>query len=157
MKINVASDSGEGLTELAAFDSALSNLGLRDQNLIHLSSVIPSGSKVSLEKVDFNGKYQGDRVYCVYSEKRTNIKGVSVAAGLGWVVSKSEPHWGLFVEHTGHTEEEVTNRIKLSLSSMVEYRNDEAWGDINQEIAISTCVDKPVCAIAIAVYKRETW
>lgn len=157
MKIKVASAGGHGQTELSAFDSALSRLGVRDQNLIHLSSVIPIGAKVERGTVDFNNRFQGNKVYCVYAEKRTHNLGTTVAAGLGWVLTKEEPHWGLFVEHVGHTEEEIRTQIEKSLQSMTQYRSDFNWSDIQTETVSITCQTKPVCAVALAVYKHESW
>ena len=156
MEIMVSSNFGQGLTELSAFDNALSHLGVRDQNLIHLSSVIPIGFKVCRGTVDFNSKYQGDKVYCVYAEKRTSIAGVTVASGLGWVTTDN-PHWGLFVEHAGHTEGEVETKINNSLETMMKYRTEYSWSEIHTEITSATCQHDPVCAMALAVYRRESW
>ena len=157
MKIHVSSAVGQGLTELAAFDRALAGLGVRDQNLICLSSVIPQNAEIVRERVDFNNRFQGDRVYCVCAEKRTDTRGSSVAAGIGWITTKEEPVWGLFVEHTDHTEEEVKKQIQASLTSMVEYRKEYTWSEPQMEITSVTCESKPVCAISLAVYQRVPW
>ena len=157
MKIHISSAVGQGLTELAAFDSALAHLGVRDQNLIYLSSVIPLNAELVRGRVDFNNQFLGDRVYCVCADKRTDTRGSSVAAGIGWVTTKEEPAWGLFVEHTDHTEEEVKKHIQASLTSMVEYRKEYTWSDQQMEITSITCETKPVCAISLAVYQRVPW
>ncbi len=157
MEIFISSAVGHGLTELSAFDSALSRLGVRDQNLIHLSSVIPLGATVKLGIVDFNNKFQGDKVYCVYAQKRTRTRGESVAAGVGWVTTEENPKWGIFVEHTGHTKEEVAKQIRDSITSMTQYRNDYSWSELQHEIVVGTCKTKPICAMALAVYSREEW
>jgi arginine decarboxylase len=157
MKIHVSSAVGQGSTELATFDNALSGLGVGDQNLIHLSSVIPLNATIKREAINFNGTRQGDRVYCVYAEKRTDTKGLSVAAGLGWLTTTEQPNWGLFVEHTGHTEEEVKKQIEASLASMAGYRSQYAWSRPQMEIVSTTCKSEPVCAMALAVYQMVPW
>ncbi|NCN52516.1 pyruvoyl-dependent arginine decarboxylase [Candidatus Parcubacteria bacterium] len=157
MDIFVSGKTGEGLTELAAFDNALWNLGVGDHNLIHLSSVVPLNTTVKKEAVNYNGQFQGDRIYCVYAEQRTSIPDTTIAAGLGWVMTTEEPSWGLFVEHTGGSKEDVISQIKHSLQSMMEYRTDYTWGEVEYEVASATCIDKPVCAMTLAVYQREAW
>jgi len=157
MDIYISSSIGHGLTELSAFDSALSRLGVGDQNLIHLSSVIPAKSNIVRDKINLNGTHLGQRVYCVYAEKRTNQRGSNVCAGLGWVTSVEKPNWGLFVEHTGHTEEEVSKQIYDSIESMKTYRPEFTWSEVQEEIVVATCETKPVCALAFAFYKIEKW
>lgn len=156
-KIYVTDGRGEGLTELSAFDDALFKAGIGNHNIIHLSSVIPLNHEVTVEKFDMNGIRQGDRVYAVYSENRTSKKGTAVAAGLGWVKTAKKPFWGLFVEHTGRTEKEVQAKINKSLESMLKYRTNEEWGEICSHIVTTKCVSKPVCALAVAIYKTEPW
>ena len=157
MDIHIASASAEGLTLLAAFDAALLKLGVGDHNLVHLSSVIPLKSRVVRKKLRLNGKYQGDRIYCVFAENRTNCVGHTVAAGLGWVMTKNNPKWGLFVEHTGHTKQEVEIQIKESLETMTKNRPAYEWGRVQSEIVETKCVDYPVCAMALAAYQRVDW
>lgn len=156
-KIYVTEGKGEGLTELSAFDDALFKAGVGNHNIIHLSSVIPLRHEIIVGPFDMNNKKQGDRVYAVYSENRTSKKGVMVAAGLGWVRTKKNPHWGLFVEHQGKTEAEVQKHIEASLTSMLKYRTNYEWGEFESHIVSTKCTGKPVCALAIAIYKTEPW
>jgi len=153
MKIIVTCGIGEGETELSAFDSALFNAGIANLNLIKLSSVIPKGSDIVIEK--FNKKFDyGDRLYCVLSGFSTSVKGKFVYSGLGWVQDKEKK--GLFVEHHGNTEEEVKRLIENSLNSMIKYRK-EKFGEINYKITGTRCNGKPICTIVCAVYKIESW
>ncbi|MFH1210128.1 MAG: pyruvoyl-dependent arginine decarboxylase [archaeon] len=130
MKIIVTFGIGEGETELSAFDNALFNAGIANLNLIKLSSVIPKGSDIIIDK--FNKKFNyGDKLYCVLSGLSTSVKGKTIYSGLGWVQDKEKK--GLFVEHHGNTEEEVKRLIKDSLNSMIKYRKEE-FGEINYKI-----------------------
>ena len=156
-KIILTAGTASAPTELAAFDAALREAGVADANLLHLSSVIPLGCKVVEEPFDMNDTFQGDRLYVVYADMRVSERGMTAAAGLGWVQTTSDPSWGLFVEHVGHTEAEVQRQIELTLNSMMSYRTDHEWGKIKSKIVSRECVDEPVDAIVIAVYKREEW
>ncbi len=156
-EIRITKGTGEGLTPLSAFDAALFAAGVGNYNLIHLSSVIPSGHVPVLKQVDDNDNIEryGERLYLVYATNSTQTPGESVYAGLGWVMTDNPPR-GLFVEHIGATEEEVQQQINDSLTSMVAYRK-ETYGPIQSAIIGTTCTDKPACAYVAAVYEHEPW
>lgn len=84
MEIILTDGIGTGETELSAFDNALHNAGIANLNLIKLSSVIPKGSEIIIEK--FNKKFNyGDRLYCVLFGLSTSVKRKAVYSGLGWI------------------------------------------------------------------------
>ena len=153
-EIILTSGVGEGLTELSAFDAALHDAGIKNLNLIPLSSVIPTGSKITERKYELDPKHFGYRAYVVISSEKTSKKGETVAAGLGWVIN--ETNGGLFVEHHGYSPERVKEQIKDSLTHMVTYRK-EKYGPIQSKTADIKCKDKPVCALVAAIYKVEGW
>jgi len=155
MDIIISSGTGEGSTQLSAFDQALFNSGIANFNLIRLSSVIPPKSDIKIQSFDNNGKEGfGDRLYLVYAEKRESEKGREAWAGIGWVQAKDGR--GLFVEHHGSQQAEVIRMINSSLTDMVQYRKDE-FGAIHYQVVGVRCEDKPVCALVAAVYKSESW
>jgi arginine decarboxylase len=154
MDIKVTYGTGEGLTELSAFDKALFDAGIGNYNLIKLSSVIPEHSKVFVQKVNWNQKEHGYKLYVVLSKCIETTSGKEAWAGLGWLQDKGGR--GLFVEHRGSSEEEVKNLISGSLKSVQEYRS-EKYGKINHKIVGIKCKDRPVCAVIVAVYKSEGW
>lgn len=153
-EIILTSGIGEGLTELSAFDNALHDAGIKNLNLIALSSVIPTGSKITLRKYELDPAHFGYRAYVVISDSRTAKKGSTIASGIGWVMNES--NGGLFVEHHGHSKEEVERLIRDSLTHMVTYRK-EKYGPIQSKVIEVKCKDKPVGALVCAVYKVEGW
>ena len=155
--IPVTYGTGAGSTPLAAFDAALFDAGIANHNLIHLSSVIPSGIVPVVKKVDLNyaGSF-GDKAYVVIAERREVRKGHEAWAGLGWVVAEEQPPRGLFVEHWGENEEEVISSIKKSLGSMVRYRR-ETYGPVQYKTMGIACEGEPVCAVVVAIYEAEGW
>lgn len=153
--IPVTSGVGEGRTDLAAFDRALFDAGVANYNLLALSSVIPPGTTVRPEPLDWNGRGFGDRLYVVIAEHRAVRHGTQAWAGLGWVQRAADGS-GLFVEHHGAGEAEVEEQIRASLDSMVRYREDD-FGKVELVTAGVTCEEHPVCAAVVAVFGAEGW
>lgn len=156
MVIYVSGKFSHGNTELSAFDLALLDMGVANYNIIRLSSVIPPDSKVV--ETEFmpriHGGIWGDRLYAVYADARTSKVGESVYAGVGWVLD--EEGKGLFVEHEGHSEEEVSKLIDDSLNDLMTNRG-MAKLDIRKKIVGGKCTDQPVCALVVSIYEREQW
>jgi arginine decarboxylase len=154
LDITIRTGTGSARTPLAAFDTALLDAGVANFNLITLSSVIPPKSRVRQVDVPLGGNH-GDRLYCVLSSVSTEQPGQTVWAGLGWAVDESTTG-GLFVEHTGATREELAHRITVSLEDMSRNRGG-GYDDIGMALTSATCVDVPVCALAIATYAVAPW
>ncbi len=155
--IPVTSGIGSGPTELAAFDEALLKAGVANYNLLYLSSIIPYGFKPKVQQVKLNPRKFGHKLYVVCAQMRTSKRDETVAAGIGWVLSKKDPVHGLFVEHEGHSPDEVRRQIEHSLKKMMENRSDEQWQDIEHHVISAKCIDQPVCALVAAVYQSEGW
>ncbi|HEX9609039.1 MAG TPA: pyruvoyl-dependent arginine decarboxylase [Candidatus Paceibacterota bacterium] len=154
----VTSGTGNGPTALAAFDAALFDAGVANQNLIHLSSVIPPFSRPVVKKIEQDetiGEY-GNQLYCVYAAKTETERGKSAWAGLGWAMTTDKTPRGLFVEHVGENEKNVVEQINLTLDSMTSYRK-ERYGPVKCKTIGIHCENDPVCAIVLAVYISVPW
>jgi len=112
MDIKVTYGRAEGLTKLSAFDKALFNAGIGNYNLIRLSSAIPDGSNVTIEKINWNYKEHGYKLYVVLSKCIETSRNNYAFAGLGWITQKKHIGKGFFVEHCNSSEDEVKNKIK---------------------------------------------
>ena len=157
MNINISTGIGTGPTKLSAFDSALNAAGVANFNLIKLSSVIPTGSKVIIcdKPLKQEDKKWGDKLYVVVAENRVDTPNVEAWAGVGWVQDKKTGK-GLFVEHEGNSEEAVKRDIKQSLEALMATRNVN-FRKINMKVVGRVCTYHPVCALVIAVYKSTSW
>lgn len=163
MNIKVVSGTGTGKTLLSAFDAALKTVGVYNYNLICLSSIVPPHSQI--EKINgYNtpDEEYGYKLYIIKSEKRSEVEGRALAAGLGWY--QLEDNRGVFVEHSaeGNNEEEVKIKverdIKNSLSDLCEFRGFPFdINKVNFSIASIVVKETPSCALTIAVYKPEGW
>lgn len=154
MEIVITYGKGKGLTELAAFDSALWNAGIGNYNLLTLSSIVPPNSKIEVRKIDQNMDNIGDRLYVVIAKCIETDKGKFAYAGLGWITNQEGS--GIFLEERCDDETELKEKLKLGMESVIRYRNGIFC---NSEIITSSieCMDMPVCAIVAAVYYRERW
>ena len=151
--ITIRSGTGSARTRLAAFDAALLAAGVGNLNLVTLSSVIPPRSLVRREAPLLVAGH-GDRVYCVLATAYADVPGQVGWAGLGWTYG--EETGGLFVEHSGDTEEEVLEQIRLSLTDMGEQRGGH-YGPVESVTAKACCSDRPVCAVVVAAYEVAGW
>ena len=163
MKIHLAKAAGHGDTTLAAFDQALYQTGTANRNLLVLSSVIPPDSGLVIHDSEIptdimTGEW-GDRLYVVKAEKRADVEGVEVWAGVGW---KQDPETGkgVFVEHTGFSKDAVVEAINSSLDNLMITRGfDPASWPTGMLVQGAKCEDEnnAVCALVIAAYQNSGW
>lgn len=155
MNIYITKSSSKGSTALAAFDNCLLKMGIGNQNLIYLSSIIPPGSHLIKDKPKYNDNF-GNKLYVVMAQQRVIERHKQAWAGIGWVQDKVTQK-GLFVEHHGYSHDQVTQDVHNTLTEMVKSRPDGDWGKIHVEIEGVVCGDEPVCACVVAVYQSEGW
>ena len=153
--IVVTTGVGEGPTTMAAFDAALLDAGIANYNLIYLSSVIPAGSAIRRAKFESIDEHYGHRLYVVIARHDQQRAGESAWAGLGWTQEAGRGR-GLFVEVHGPLRAEVEAEIHTTLDFMKAKRS-HPYGEVDCEVAGIECRDRPVCALAVAVYQSQGW
>jgi len=157
MKIYVTRGTGSGKTKIAAFDRALWDAGIADYNLIKLSSMIPEGSDVVVEKPSLKKDEHGHRLYIVLSESYEDVPGKKAIAGLGWVTANRTKGKGIFIENAdGNDRKKITEYINETVKSMLSYRPEE-HGPVRIEFSEAVCRGEIACALVAAVYKSEGW
>ncbi len=157
LTIRVSTGSGKGRTSMAAFDSALRDAGVADHNLIRLSSIIPPGTVVEICDSDdqLSGTF-GDALYCVYAVAFATERGDDAWSGIGWSRATDGSGRGLFVEHTGHAEEQVRTMIMSSLTDMADGRSDN-FAFEHLVVSSARCSGQPACSIVVATYRTAGW
>ena len=153
LSISIRTGTGSGSTLLSAFDHALMGAGVGDFNLVTLSSVIPTASRIRHVDGTLPGGH-GDLLFCVRAEAFADQPGDVAWAGLGWVTD--ETGGGLFVEHHGHSEASVIEQIENSLTDMNRNRGG-GYGEVQMTLASAQCIDQPVCALVLAAYRVSSW
>ncbi|MDX2006898.1 MAG: pyruvoyl-dependent arginine decarboxylase [Meiothermus sp.] len=155
MRIRVTTGTGEGPTPQAAFDAALRSAGVANYNLLELSSVIPTGSRIERCKPTSSAGEYGHRLYVVVARRLEKEHGKTAWAGLGWTQERSSGR-GLFVEIEGPSLSQVEQEIDLTLEAMKSAR-PIPYGNNESEIVGIECRGNPVCALAVAVYQSKGW
>ncbi|GAB2665882.1 pyruvoyl-dependent arginine decarboxylase [Nocardia goodfellowii] len=156
LTIEVGPARGTGSTAKAAFNSALSALGVSGANLIRLSSVIPPHASVQrVARVDKQIPW-GDKLYCVYAVEYASDPGSRAAAGVGWVLRDDDSGAGFFVEHVAETAEAVEELIRSSLRDMVHGR-PERFGPVQLCTSEVRSDGTPTCALVLAAYDSASW
>jgi arginine decarboxylase len=153
LPISIRTSTGTGRTLLSAWDDALWHAGVANFNLIRLSSVIPSQSRLSFTTEPLAGEH-GDQLFCVYASTLAEKPGDTAWAGIGW--TRDEDGRGLFVEHSATNEPELTELIHLSLEDMIERRGG-GYGEIHSATVAAQNEGLPACALAIATYQVAGW
>jgi arginine decarboxylase len=155
LDIHLASGTGEGPTGLAAFDAALMDAGVANYNLLCLSSVIPPNARIVRAKHRTRPDDHGRRLYVVMSQMRQSKAGQHAHAGIGWV-QQGDDGPGLFVELHDADRDRLQADLHATLNAMRAYR-DTTFGPVQTQIASTTCTERPVCALVVAVFACEPW
>lgn len=157
LTIRVSRGTGTGSTRLAAFDAALRSAGVADFNLVRLSSVIPPfASVVTTDRDEQIAGGHGDVLLCVYADAYSSTPGESAWAGVTWAQNHDPALGGLFAEHSGWSRTDVERELEHTMDEMTASRAPgyEVRGNLLSSI---TCEAHPVCALAIASFRRVAW
>lgn len=151
MKIELVWGSGEGKTELSAFDAALADAGIHNYNLVTLSSVIPKGGEV-VEVGSHEPEWGvGETVSVILSEMRSSVAGERIAAGLGWATAEEG---GIFYEANSHNTENVEELIHRGIESAKQKRGGWNWDSGIDMKVIQHSVEKNGAVVVSAVYSQ---
>lgn len=162
MNIIIATGKGQGKTLLSAFDAALFDAGVSNYNLLALSSIVPPGSVIKLQKYKTPESEYGHRLYVVMSENRSRESGRYIGAAIGWC--QEEDGRGVFVEHhfTENSEEAVRNllqeEVKHSLTDLCRLRGYSfSLKKMNIKMSVAKVTDSPASVLVVAVYEAQGW
>ncbi len=157
LTIRVSTGTGTGRTPLAAFDAALAAAGVSNFNLIRLSSVVPPGSTIlEVDALDQLRGDHGDALYCVYADAHASLPGHQAWAGIAWSRRDDGSGAGLFVEHGGPSHREVATDLVHSLEDLSATRGGMYHPEGRRIVGIA-CETRPVCAVAVASFRRAGW
>jgi len=92
--ISVVAGSGEGRTELTAFDRALMDAGIANLNFLRVTSILPAGTAV----VPVPALEPGTLTPAVYARIASHTPGERIAAAVG--VGVSPDAYGVIMEYS---------------------------------------------------------
>lgn len=162
MNIIISAGKGEGKTLLSAFDAALFDAGVSNYNLLVLSSIIPPGSAIKLQKYKTPDAEYGHKLYVVMSESRSRESGRYIGAAVGWC--QEEDGRGVFVEHhfiensESAVRTQLEDEVRRSLSDLCHLRGFSfTQKKMNIKMSIAKVTDAPTSVLVVAVYQAQSW
>lgn len=135
------------VSDLNAFDRALIDAGIGEQNLVSVSSVIPVGAKLT-EYVDMP---MGAVTHCVLAQMRGS-EGETISAGIAYAFRKDGKGGYIAEGHLHGSKESLKEELRWKMEEMARIRDVE-FETINfamEELAIP--VDNYGCCIASLVF-----
>jgi arginine decarboxylase len=90
--------------QLSAFEYALRDADIEQQNLVSVSSILPSQCELIPRDIGIAVLSPGEVTFCVLARAETNEPGRRVVAGIGLARPKSTAHYGYISEHVRKLE-----------------------------------------------------
>lgn len=143
--VSVVAGSGEGLTELTAFDRALMDAGIANLNFLRVTSILPPGVAV----VPVPEFIPGTLTPAVYARIASHTPGERIAAAVALGLARGS--YGVIMEyqHTGTAEnaEAIVRRMVEEAMAVRDLRLDEVLVATKEHV-----VHRIGCVIAAAVF-----
>jgi arginine decarboxylase len=162
--------------QLSAFEYALRDADIEQQNLVYVSSILPANCELISRKSGVAMLSPGEITYCVMARAETNEAGRHIAAGIGLARPKDPAHYGYISEHHGFgmTEGEAADYVEDLAATMLastlgmEFNSDAGWNErkrvyemsdlIVDSLSITAAAEGApggdwTCAIAAAVFQ----
>ena len=123
--------------QLSAFEYALRDADIEQQNLVSVSSILPPQCELVPRTVGTAALSPGEITFCVLARAETNEPGRWIAAGIGLARPKNSAHYGHISEHHafGMSEEETSEYVEDLAATMlastlgIEFNPDAAWDE----------------------------
>lgn len=101
-KVFLTKGLGRHKYQLKSFEEALRKTGMAQQNLVQVSSILPSKCKMVSKERGLKRLTPGEICYCVMARSDTNEHGRLVASSVGVAVPRDRDRWGYLSEVHGH-------------------------------------------------------
>ncbi len=145
---SIVAGSGEGRTELTAFDHALMDAGIANLNFLRVTSIVPAGTAV----VPVPPFVPGMLTPCVYARITSHTPGERIAAAVGMGVSRE--HHGVIMEFshrgTGENAEVIVRGMVEEAMAMRGLVADEILVAVKDHV-----VQRVGCAVAAVVFWKD--
>lgn len=87
---------------LTAFELALRDADIEQQNLVHVSSIVPPRCELISRKIGVDALKPGDITFCVMARAETNEPGRRIHASIGLARPVDPDTYGYISEHHGY-------------------------------------------------------
>ena len=152
--------------QLSAFEYALRDADIEQQNLVSVSSILPPQCELISPSVGVAALSPGEITFCVMARAETNEPGRCITAGIGLARPKDAAHYGYISEHHGfgmsevETSEYVEDLAATMLASTlgIDFNPDSAWDERKRVYEMSDLiVDTHSIAAAAQGAPRGDW
>jgi arginine decarboxylase len=134
--------------QLSAFEYALRDADIEQQNLVSVSSILAPRSELIPRTVGTAALSPGEITFCVMARAETNELGRHIAAGIGLARPTDPAHYGYISEHHGfgmseaETGEYVEDLAATMLASTlgIEFNPDAAWDERKRAYEMSNLI-----------------
>ena len=139
-KLFLTKGVGRDKYKLKSFEQALRQAGVAQQNLVQVSSILPSKCKVISREKGVKLLTPGAISFCVMARTDTNEHGRLVASSIGVAIPKDGDKWGYLSEihehgmnsqQAGDTAEDLAAGM-LGTTLGMEFDPDKAWSEKEQ-------------------------
>ena len=106
---------------LSAFEYALRDADIEQQNLVTVSSILPPHCQLITRAAGIAALSPGEITFCVMARAETNEAGRRIAAAIGLARPKDPAHYGYISEHHGFgmTEAETGEYVEDLAATML--------------------------------------
>jgi arginine decarboxylase len=156
---------GRNRYKLKSFEEALRKAGVAQQNLVTVSSILPSGCKIISKEKGLAQLEPGQISFCVMARSDTNEHGRLVASSVGVAVPKDKKKWGYLSEVHGHglnqteaadTAEDLAADM-LGTTLGLEVDPDRAWSEKEQVYKQSGLIIRTSNITQAARGQKDLW
>lgn len=146
--ISVVAGSGEGRTELTAFDRALLDAGIANLNFLRATSILPASARI----IPVPAFLPGMLTPAVYARITSHVPGERIAAAVGVGIS---PHdYGVIMEYSHSGTGENAESIARSMVEEAMALRDLPVAEIRVAVA-EHVVQRIGCVVAAVVFWPE--
>jgi len=151
--------------QLKSFEQALRTAGVAQQNLVHVSSILPPKCKIISCENGLKKLTPGQICYCVIVRADTNEHGRLVASSIGVAIPKDNSKWGYLSEVHGHgmNSQQAGDLAEDLAASMLgttlgmEFDPDKAWSEKEQVYKSSGLFIKTTNITQTAKGQKDLW
>ena len=148
--------------QLSAFEYALRDADIEQQNLVSVSSILPPRCELVSRETGITALSPGEITFCVMARAETNEPGRCITAGIGLARPKDSAHYGYIAEHHvfGMSEPETNEYVEDLAATMLASTLgiDAAWDERKSVYEMSNLiVDTQSISAAIRGAPRGDW
>jgi arginine decarboxylase len=152
--------------QLTAFEYALRDADIEQQNLVTVSSILPPGCELITREAGVATLQPGELTFCVLARAETNEAGRHIAASIGLARPSDPKLYGYISEYHGFGKTEIESgdyaedlaATMLASTLGIEFDPDAAWNERRKVYETSQLiVDTMSITSAAEGAPREQW